>query len=110
MKNTQEQNKPEQTKGCYLCTFGVLYQGFGTGTMLQAYVRLMNGTKTIREDLRKLGWDVRDVTFDSDGHYFNKVFYDTYEAKMTGIKSKDIPRGTLEKIASKQEMKLLDCA
>jgi hypothetical protein len=107
MTDTQKQTKLEQTKWCYLCTFGVTFQGIGAGTMLGAYSKLMNRIPRIERELKERGWDVKQTTCDEGGHYFNKVFFNTYEAKMSGSKSRDISRGILEKIASKHDMKLL---
>ena len=109
MTNEQEQTK-YKTEWCYLCTFCVPFQGLGTGIMLSAYSKLMNSIPSIEKELEKQGWDLKKVICDHGGTYFNKEFYDYYEARMTGSKSRDIPRGTLEKIASKHGMKLLNCS
>ena len=109
MINTQEQNKTEQTEWCYLCTFCVPFRSFGTGIMIGAYSKLMNSIPKIEGELKEQGWDVRKTICDSGGKYFDGVFYNYYEARMSGSKSRDIPKGTLEKITSKHGVKLLHC-
>lgn len=117
MTNTQEQ----KTEWAYLCTIAVPFLGYGTGTMLGADARIMTTVPIIKTELKKLGWDVRAVEYERGGHYFDdnrrldtkgfkkSVFYNTYEAKMRGIKLRDIHRSILEKIAEKEGLKLIHC-
>jgi len=114
----------QKTEWAYLCTFAVPFLGYGTGTMLGADASINMAIPILKDELKKLGWDVRAVEYEQDGHYFNDkgdlrtpntwpnksdVFYNTYEAKMRGIKSRDIPRRALEKIAIKEGLRLIDC-